>query len=297
MDCQEVQAQLIEYFYEEISPETEIVLLRHLEQCEQCAQEYQQLKETLQVLDRWEVSPPPGLFERILTTVQQTGISRAFSWRQRVEHPPPLSVLQQLVISAIVGSGATVGSILFLTRILPSRPPLSTSALLICGAIWGVLYVTLFGLASAQSDSRFSRIRSLARTARVTLVALGIATLMLGGGLFLQRLSFGALELVLNSVLGEIHSWGGYFVLGGLTALFALFLGTIIIGPSTTTQPISHTLLASCFFTMAVAPGLTILCLPFTLGIYLSAVAGSGVGALLGGSLGSLVLWQGTRAV
>jgi hypothetical protein len=118
------------------------------------------------------------------------------------------------------------------------------------------------------------------------LIAIFIATLItslvLSGSPQLKEI-----KLFLDNLLDRLSDPMRYFLLGSATSLFSLFIGNLILGRRLFVNPLVQGPLAACLFTMAIAPALSVLCIPFTLGIYTSLLFGSFLGALTGGTLGS----------
>jgi hypothetical protein len=55
------------------------------------------------------------------------------------------------------------------------------------------------------------------------------------------------------------------------------------------TRTLLPALLAACFFVLAVAPGLLMFCVPFTVGVYGGVLLAARLGASAGGALGGLL--------
>ncbi len=167
---------------------------------------------------------------------------------------------------------------------------LTPQALLICGSLWGGAYIGLFRLALSETVWTETRWWSgsvhLARAAGSALLAIGVATLLL--------VLLTALPLVARLESTVPASWLT-FLGGGTVALLALGMSSWSLGGVLHARSMLHVLLAACFFVLAVAPGLLMFCVPFTLGVYAGLLLAVGVGASAGGALGMLLHTQGLR--
>jgi hypothetical protein len=275
------------YLYGELEPPQALAVMGHLERCGACREEFARLQRVYQALELWqEIAPPPELRRQLLARVAAERAREPCSWRQYLSRDK--AVLRTLA-AVLCGIAAAVVSVLIVTgNVLTS--PLPPQTFLICGILWGGIYIALFRLALARSRPglRWRGVPlDLTRVAAVVLAALGIAVL---STFVFPLLSLADVRDIRALFGGWLRGWPDqavYFVFGSVVALLALLFPTRLLGGRATLRPLRHGLLVGCVFTIAVAPGLTILCVPFTLGVYLSALLGSAAGALAGGTMGS----------
>jgi hypothetical protein len=175
------------------------------------------------------------------------------------------------------------GTVGLLSRFLPLET-IAPPALLLCGSLWGGTYIGFFRLAlSKAAGTQWGWGLGglpLARAAGMALLAVGVATLLLTLSLALPVAAL--LERLVPA------PWLT-FLGGGTVALLALGVSSWGLGRVPDTRPLLPTLLATCFFVLAVAPGLLMLCIPFTVGVYGGVLLTVGLGASAGGALGTLL--------
>jgi len=294
--CEKIQRQLAHYLYGELEPRHALAVMGHLDRCDVCRDEFARLQRVHQALDLWEdITPTPELRQELLARVAEERAREPFRWREYFSRQR--SALQTMA-SVALGIVAAIVSVLIVTGNVLTGP-LSPQTLLICGILWGGVYIALFRLAligrkAVRPGLRWGGVRlDLTRVATLTLVALAIAVL--------STFAFPLLDLAdvrdIRTLFGGwLLGWPDnavYFVFGSVVALIALLLPTQLLARGATMRPLSMGLLVGCVFTIAIAPGLTILCVPFTLGLYLSALAGSACGSCIAGTVGS---WWSLRA-
>lgn len=290
MACDKIQRQLAHYLYGELEPPQALAVMGHLERCGACREEFARLRQVYQIMDLWaDITPPPELRQRLQARVAAERAREPFRWREYISRER--AVLHTLAAVAC-GIVAAIVSVLIVTgNVLTS--PLTPQIFLICGILWGGVYIALFRLALVRqrpmrSSPRWGRVRlDLTRVATVVLVALGIAVVSTFAFPLLNLADVQDIRTLFGGWLTEWPDQAVYFAFGSVVALIALLFPTRLLGGATTLRPLSHGLLVGCVFTIAMAPGLTILCVPFTLGLYLSALVGSAAGSFIGGTVGS----------
>ncbi len=74
-DCREVFRRLDDYVDRELTPAEANTVLRHLEHCAQCAEEFDVEADVLNMLKEKlrHIAAPPGLMERIAQRLDQEG--------------------------------------------------------------------------------------------------------------------------------------------------------------------------------------------------------------------------------
>lgn len=296
MACEKIQRQLAHYLYGELEPPQALEVMGHLERCPSCQDEFAHLRRIYQTLELWEdITPPPELRQRLLACVAQERAREPFRWREYVLRE---KAMLRTTAAVACGIAAAIISVLIVTgNVLTS--PLTPQTFLIYGILWGGVYIALFRLALtpqglARSSLRWGRVAlDLTRVATVVLVALGIAVFTTFAFPLLNLADVRDIRTLFGWWLSRWPDQTVYFVFGSIVALIALLFPTRLLGGAATMRPLSTGLLVGCVFTIAMAPGLTILCIPFTLGLYLSALVGSAAGAFVGGTVGS---WWALRA-
>lgn len=296
MACDKIQRQLAHYLYGELEPPQALAVMGHLERCPSCQGEFARLRLVYQALELWEdITPPPELRQRLLARLAAERAREPWRWRESVSRE---KAVFQTLASVACGIVAAIVSVLIVTgNVLTS--PLTPQTFLICGILWGGVYIALFRLAltrqrPARPSLGWGRVRlDFTRAATVVLVALGIAVLSTFAFPLLNLADVREIRTLFGGWLSEWPDQAVYFLFGGVVALIALLFPTRLLGGAAPLRPLRQGLLVGCVFTMAMAPGLTILCVPFTLGLYLSTLVGSAAGACAGGSIGS---WWTLRA-
>ena len=277
MNCHDIQEALIDELYHDLAAPTRREVEAHCAACADCSWTWASLQAMHQALHQWtDVTPPPGLRARVLAQVAV----RREEGRSLVWLPHKL---------ASTGAAVTAGlALMVLTVLLLSRslaldvfPP---RALLICGSLWGGVYVGLFGLTFSNGVWKTPRWVPegplLVGAARMALLAVGIATLVLVLVTILP-LTPVLIGLTLPPRLTVVSA--------GVIALVALGISSWCLGRMVRTPVLLHTLLAACLFVLAVAPGLLMFCVPLTLGAYIGLLLAVGAGASAGGALGALL--------
>jgi len=274
MNCHDVQQALIEVVYGDLPVTVRREVEAHRDTCAMCARTWASLQAMQRALGQWhEVSPPADLCPRVLAHVaaQRAEVASGAWWRRG---------LVSTGLSVGAGLAMMVLTVLLLAHFL-TLEALASWALLICGSLWGGAYVGLFRL--ALSEASWPERRGvpgglqLARAAWMALLAVGVATLLL---VLLTGLRLAAW---FESLFPP--PWLP-FLGGGAVALLALGVSSWGLGRRLHVRPLRHALLAACFFVLAVAPGLLMFCIPFTLGVYAGLLLAVGLGAGTGGALG-----------
>lgn len=286
MECSKIKDQLIDYWYNELTKEEAGTVRKHLERCAICREELELLQRTHQWLNAWkEITPAPGLSQRLqeqLTQARPRAKISSSVWKRP---------LFKMGLSTACGVLTAILSVFILSGNMPTTG-LSPKSLLICGILWSAAYSILFclaflGIRTRREEGSVQEPGSyLFQAAIPALIAVLVATLITS--LVLSKSpQLNEIKLFLDNLLDPLSDSMRYFLLGSMTSLFSLFIGSLILGRRLSVTPLVQGSLAACLFTMAVAPPLSVLCIPFTLGIYTSLLFGSFLGALTGGTLGS----------
>jgi hypothetical protein len=225
-------------------------------------------------LAQWhDVAPPADLRTRIVARVEaERRAAGAEVWWRRELVSTGLSVGAGLALMVL--------TIVLLLRFLP-LDAVTPQVLLICGSLWGGAYIGVCRLALGEA----ARVRQggfpgrfhLAGAAGLAVVAITVATLLV---VLLTALP-------LASLLGSEVSPAWVTVGGGAVALLAFLISSWGLGHLLGPRAVLQALLAACLFLVAVAPGLLMFCVPFTLGVYVGVLLAVGLGASAGGALGT----------
>jgi len=167
-----------------------------------------------------------------------------------------------------------------------------SQTLLVCALFWACGYTGMFDLAlrkeiGLQVGRNLNLARAGKRIAVPVLIALGAATLGL-----LATAPLGGLRLIFSPFDGFSGSlappvpYSVWFLFGALIGSASLLFGVNLGKTNGGSQVLSNGVLAASLFVLMIAPGLAIICVPFTLGLFFTLSAGLIIGALSGGILG-----------
>ncbi len=280
MNCREVQELLIHYLYDECSAPEQGAVEGHLQACHPCQEELAALKRTLQALDLWEVpSPEPSPESVTMGLLKPAGRLKG--------SPLPGRPFVEPLISIAGGTLWALASLLLLRKYLDASafPPVVHLLLgvLSGGLFAGLSHLALWGSGGVLGGRLGTTGPSLKVTARAALLTIGLACL-----------TFYAVPP------GWIFRWGGldsspalgYFIVGGTYTTLAALVAGLFVGKRLEQRLLPHALLATCLYIAVMAPGLALICTPFGLAVYLSLLAGSALGGLLGALGGFGVAWR-----
>jgi hypothetical protein len=275
---------LIHYLYGELSEAEIIEVTNHLKECDGCQSELESLRRTLGILNEFkEVSPTEELRKRL-----KERIERQRGWIELGNHLLREELLLRIAFSVVFGIIAVVTSVFILTRNLPLNK-IEPRILLVCGIIWSGTYIALFGLAfyrrTGENWLRKGISSHLPNIAQHTLVSIAVATILTSFILALELSGVTDFKTHFINLFRKFHRGWVYFIIGGAIALISFLTSCLLLMRKLKEQSLVHVLLAGCLFTVAIAPGLTLFCVPFMVGTYLSLLCGSGSGALTAGVL------------
>ena len=288
MRCQEAREQLVHALYGELSEAEEAAVQEHLGACGECREELRALKATMKALDEWREVPLPATLHSVgrvsLAGALQAG--RAWRWNAVFSYLAPVALGMALSLAS-----------LFLLREYLLANEFSSFTHVVLGISMGVLFSGLFQLAFKGKEILVQRktgeVRlSLKATAWMAITAIGMVCVlayMFPAPWVLQRVAFtlGPRGLADASFLRV-----AYFLLGAGYTSIAFFPGSLFVGRRLQGERLLHILVAACLYLIAIAPGLAVICLPFSLGIYLSMLGGSVVGSMIGSAFG---IWIAAR--
>ncbi|MBI3002693.1 MAG: zf-HC2 domain-containing protein [candidate division NC10 bacterium] len=278
MTCEECRASLVDLVYEEASPEEERRLHAHLEGCEGCRRELETLRRVAGLLDRWQEIPLP--VHPAPVRMPEPGPSGV---RSRVFSPRWLPGWR---IAGSLAAGACWALLsLFLLRsyLVASQFPDMVHIFLgaFSAAIGSSLFYTAFG--TRPGPTAYPEAAPLARgvllgaPAACLLLALGPAPWTLAG--------FGGPGEAAAALRPEALA-GVYLLYGAGFGFFGLFAGCVITGRGVWRASLTTSAAGTCLFLLAIAPGLVVVSIPFTVGTYAPLLGGSALGGLGGSTLG-----------
>jgi len=289
MDCKRIRGQLPHYILEELPPWEALAVEEHLEQCPECHREWQLFQHTTRILDAWEaVTPPPDLTERLLARIASAKLHESPGWTGYLRGRTSTGRTLWAVIWGVIAAGA---SFLIVEQNV-SHEHLAPPILLLCLVLWAGAYIGLFRLTFSDPVAASRKARGgtiwphLSRSAPSLLLAMGM--MVLGSFAFplLGVATLQDLTMLVKASVSGVPDKMVYAAFGTMSALIAFLLAGVLLGRSLPVGPPAHGLLAVCLFTIAIAPELLILCVPLTLGMYVSLLSGAAAGALAGGALG-----------
>jgi predicted anti-sigma-YlaC factor YlaD len=285
LKCSGIEPQLVHYLYCELSEAEALEVTNHLKECDGCRSELESLKRTFEILNEFkEVSPTEELRKRL-----KERIERQRGWIELGNHLLREELSLRIAFSVVFGIIAVVTSVFTLTRNLPLNN-IEPRVLLVCGIIWSGTYIALFGLVfyrRTKGNWLGREISShLPNIAQHALLSIAIATILTSFILALELNGVTDFKTHFINLFWEFHRGWVYLIIGGAIALISFLTSCLLLIRKLKEQSLVHVLLAGCLFTVAIAPGLTIFCVPFMLGTYLSLLSGTGLGVLTGGVLG-----------
>ena len=286
MDCGTIEKQLIHYLYGELTPAESLEVSRHLETCNNCRKEFEALQMTVGILSKWQdITPTQELRDKLFERISR----ESWSWWVKIgNYILTANLALKTVFSVVFGVLSTFLSVFIITRYV-TLTHLSPESLLTCGIIWSGTYIALFGLALYRRTienwlGNKGISFHLPDIARHALLSIAVATILTSFILALELNGIANFKTHFINLFGEFHRGWVYFIIGGIIALISFLSSCFLLMRKLKEQSLAHVLLAGCLFTVAVAPGLTIFCVPFMLGTYLSLLSGLGLGALTGGA-------------
>lgn len=294
VSCETFMHDLDALLGELLEPGREEALLAHKASCARCNREFEAAKE---LLASFSILPPltprPHAIENLRKSIEaeMPALSADVPWASFRFHP-----VRRFLVSVALGLLAALASIFIFSQAALSLEGLGRT-LLVCALFWVCGYTGMFDLAlrkpmNLQSGKSFSLMRAGERVSVPVLLALGIATMGL-----LASLPFGGLRLVFSPI-GDLSGspvqgtpYSEWFLTGALIGGVSLLLG-VNLGVAREPYPrFLDGVLSACLFILMISPGLALICVPFTLGLFATVSAGLLLGALSGGILGS---WSST---
>lgn len=289
ISCEEFREGLDALLANTLEAERARAIHEHKDSCKECSEMYEN---TFDLLSSFSAlpspSPRPYVIENLERSIEaeQRSITLGSLW-SRLQARPTYRMISAMALGLLAA---------FVTTFSFSQVALTleglTQTLLVCALFWACGYTGMFDLAfrkkvTLQARSSFSLTRAGERIAFPVLIALGVATIGL-----LATAPFGGLRLIFSSFggfgdsLAQPVPYSGWFLFGALIGSVSLLLGVNLAHGRTSRPLLFDGVLAGSLFVLLIAPGLAIICVPFTLGLFFTLSAGLIIGALSGGILG-----------
>jgi hypothetical protein len=263
----------------------------HILACDSCRAEARSMGELWSILGTWEVEePPPGLGQavraQILAELQrerEAAVRRKF-WRG----------LRYSLLPVILGVGATSVSVAAISRHVAVWA-FSPLEILSCGIVWAGVYIVAFWivLGGGPEGKVKERVRSLRVPAVMGLVAMVLCFVMGRTCSIATAIEYCRTSAWLRSSLGGMDLASAYFVMGSLYALLPMIAGSALVGRGRPMESrVRRGLYAGLAYAALLLPAVYLQCGSFTLGVALSWMGGSLLGALGGGVSGCWLAWR-----
>jgi len=291
--CLEIQALLVDYLYRDLAETDSLRVEEHLAVCSLCRQEYSALTTTLRLLDASRDTPiPAGLWEKVKAVVAQEEAGRFQTWRQRVGARKAL--LQSL---APFGAGILVAAgSLFLLRGYITADGLSFLTELVLAALWAGLLGAAFHLALPGRGWAIPMVRETGAEvqgpARAALVGMGLTCFFLSLLPILSILQRVGLGSEIEHADHSVALLGIFFLVGLGYSTLSLFFGGFLFGRRAPRISDLSAVVTAYIYVVVMAPGLAIVCIPFSVWVFFSILGGSAMGGIAGAALG---FWAASR--
>lgn len=280
LTCQEIQELVPEYVSGRLAPTEAQALKLHLQGCQSCAAEVEELAQVWNLLERWPEEAPS---ERTVTAIRQAVLADLAAPQGST---PTTEVLpgRKLMWAVVDGLLFTLGSVVVMAGVA-SFEGFSAPVLLASGALWSALYILAFALyfrAEGQTGTTV-HFRTIALAGLLTMGFSLLAARTLSVGNLVQHCQISPWGASLLSCLGQE---GAYLLFGALYALVPLLVVSFAFGERTKQRPIAHGLLCAGLFFLLTLPAIYLQCGAFSLGVGLSWIAGAFLGSFAGAPLG-----------
>lgn len=280
LTCHEIQELVPEYVSGRIAPTEAQALKLHLQGCQSCAAEVEDLAQVWNLLGQWPEEAPS---ERTVTAIRQAVLADLAAPQ---DGTPTTEVLpgRKLMWAVVDGLLFTLGSVVVMAGVA-SFEGLSAPVLLTSGALWSALYILAFAVyfrAEGQTGATV-HFRTIALAGLLTMGVSLIAARTLSVGQLVRYCQISPWGAAFFRCLGQE---GTYLVFGALYALVPLLVVSFAFGQRAQRRPITHGLLCAGLFFLLTLPAIYLQCGAFSLGVGLSWIAGAFLGSFAGAPLG-----------
>lgn len=280
LTCQEIQELVPEYVSGRLAPTEAQALKLHLQGCQSCAAEVEELSQVWDLLEQW---PEEVLSERTVTAIRQAVLTDLAA-PQNGALAREMLPARKLMWAVADGLLFTLGSVAVMAGVA-SFEGLSAPVLLGSGALWSALYILAFALyfRSEGQNGTAVNLRAIALAGLFTMGFSLIAARTLSVGKLVQYCQISPWGTALFHCLGQE---GAYLLFGALYALAPLLVVSFTFGERVQRRPILHGLLCAGLFFLLTLPAIYLQCGAFSLGVGLSWIAGAFLGSFAGAPLG-----------
>ncbi len=287
LTCDEAQALMAEYVTGQLAPTETQVLQRHLQGCQSCTAEMEELSQVWDLLGQWPEETPS---ERTVNIIRQAVLAD-LAVHRHVAPAKEMLPARQLMWAVADGLLFTLGSVVVMAGVA-SLEGFSAPVLLGSGALWSALYILAFAL-YFRSEGQNGATLNLRVVAIAGLLTMGFSLLAartLSVGTLVHYCQISPWGAALFHCLGQE---GAYLLFGALYALVPLLVVSFAFGERAQRRPIAHGLLCAGFFFLLTLPAIYLQCGAFSLGVGLSWIGGALLGSLAGAPLG---FWLRTQS-
>lgn len=280
LTCHEIQELVPEYVSGRLASIEAQALKLHLQGCQSCAAEVEELAQVWNLLERWPEEAPS---ERTVTAIRQAVLADLAAPQ---DGTPTTEVLpgRKLMWAVVDGLLFTLGSVVVMAGVA-SFEGLSAPVLLASGALWSALYILTFAVyfrAEGQTDATV-HFRTIALAGLLTMGFSLLAARTLSVGQMVRYCQISPWGAAIFRCLGQEVA---YLLFGALYALVPLLVVSFAFGQRAQRRPITHGLLCAGLFFLLTLPAIYLQCGAFSLGVGLSWIAGAFLGSFAGAPLG-----------
>ncbi|MGH7964921.1 MAG: anti-sigma factor family protein [Candidatus Binatia bacterium] len=280
LTCHEVQELIPEYMAGDVALAEVRALELHVQTCQSCAAEVNELSWIWDLLGQWPQEVPSA---RTLNVIRQTVLSD-LAPRQNAALTREQLPGRKLMWAVADGLLFTLGSVVVMTGVA-SLEGFSASVLLGSGALWSALYILTFALyfRAETHNGATVNLRAIALAGLLTMGFSLLAARTLSVGKLVHYCQFSPWGATLFRCMGE---QGAYFLFGALYALVPLLAISFTFGEKVRRRPMVHGLLCAGLFFLLTLPAIYLQCGAFSLGVSVSWIAGAFLGSFAAAPLG-----------
>ena len=280
LTCHEIQELVPEYVSGHLASTEAQVLKRHLQGCQSCTAEAEELAQVWNLLGQWPKEAPS---ERTVTAIRQAVLADLVAHQ---DSAPVRAMLpaRKLMWAIVDGLVFTLGSVAVMAGVA-SLEGFSAPVLLGSGALWSALYILAFALyfRSGSQNGAVVNLRVIATAGLFTMGFSLLAARTLSVGKLVQHCQISPWGATLFRCVGQE---GAYLLFGALYALAPLLVVSFAFGERVQRRPILHGLLCAGLFFLLTLPAIYLQCGAFSLGVGLSWIIGAFLGSFVGAPLG-----------
>ena len=284
MTCQDIEHYMMDYLTGELSVNLQLLFREHIEQCDACAANVQEMQRVWSTLDEVAEQPVPESLQTRILEIGREALSPASLsgfWEGLKHQLAPLRPLLMGLLTTMVLAGS-----LSLRIDFDLIPPLG---LTVAGALWTGLFAVVFYLFSLGSRQHEPSWKFLAQA---SLVAVGIFLIITFISPLPHSVRFCSQNQLTQPLMERLSVGGAYFLFGALYALLPMGIAAYLSASRRGKNPFLRGSLAGVMFMMLLIPGIFLQCAPFALGVVLGWFGGALVGSLAGGVIGYWIRYR-----